>query len=121
MILPLGRKTCPLRGCPSINWPACQPPICSSRSNPSASRPASSDRLPIRKCKTPASRRRFLFEGSAFQSADMFLGVEFDGAANEAGALALHPAGARVAVWTVAAEEERQIALEAMQVRAGGA
>lgn len=50
-----------------------------------------------------------------------FLGVEFDGAANEAGALALHPAGARVAVWTVAAEEERQIALEAMQVRAGGA
>lgn len=50
-----------------------------------------------------------------------FLGVEFDGAANAAGALALHPAGARVAVWTVAAEEERQIALEAMQVRAGGA
>ncbi|MBU9697023.1 acetate kinase [Rhodobacteraceae bacterium HSP-20] len=50
-----------------------------------------------------------------------FLGVEFDEAANGAGALALHPAGARVAVRIVAAEEERQIAMEAMQVMAGEA
>ena len=50
-----------------------------------------------------------------------FVGVAFDAAANAAGAAVLHPAGADVAVWTVAAEEERQIAMEAMQVMAGGA
>ena len=47
-----------------------------------------------------------------------FAGVEFDEAANGAGAGVLHPEGARVAVWIVAAEEERQIAMEAMQVMA---
>lgn len=50
-----------------------------------------------------------------------YAGVEFDEGANGAGSAVLHPAGARVAVWTVAAEEERQIAIEAMAVRAGGA
>lgn len=49
-----------------------------------------------------------------------FAGVGFDGAANEAGAAVLHPEGADVAVWIVAAEEERQIAMEAMQLMAGG-
>jgi len=50
-----------------------------------------------------------------------FAGVVFDAGANAAGAGMLHPAGADVAVWIVAAEEERQIAMEAMQVMAGGA
>lgn len=54
-----------------------------------------------------------------------FAGVRFDVAANAAGAAVLHVEGADVAVWTVAAEEERQIAMEAMAVmaaeRAGGA
>ncbi len=50
-----------------------------------------------------------------------FLGVEFDEGANARGAGVLHPEGCCVAVWTVAAEEERQIALEAMAVRAGRA
>ena len=50
-----------------------------------------------------------------------FLGIEFDEDANDAGAAVLHSPWARVAVWTVAAEEERQIALEAMALRAGGA
>lgn len=50
-----------------------------------------------------------------------FAGVEFNAAANAAGAAVLHPDGARVAIWTVPAEEERQIAREAMQVMAGEA
>ena len=50
-----------------------------------------------------------------------FAGVEFDEGANASGAAALHPEGARVAVWIVAAEEERQIAIEAMHLMAGGA
>lgn len=50
-----------------------------------------------------------------------FLGVSFDAAANDVAAATLHPEGARVAVRIVAAEEERQIAMEAMAVRAGGA
>lgn len=50
-----------------------------------------------------------------------FAGVEFDAGANARGAAVLHPEGAGVAVWIVAAEEERQIAMEAMQVQAGGA
>lgn len=50
-----------------------------------------------------------------------FAGVRFDEAANAAGAEVLHPEGADVAVWIVAAEEERHIAMEAMQVMAGGA
>jgi acetate kinase len=48
-------------------------------------------------------------------------GVEFDEAANAEGAAVLHPDGARVAIWTVPAEEERQIAMEAMAVMAGEA
>ncbi|NGQ91370.1 acetate/propionate family kinase [Rhodobacter sp. HX-7-19] len=50
-----------------------------------------------------------------------FAGVRFDAAANAAGAEVLHPEGADVAVWIVAAEEERQIAMEAMHLMAGGA
>lgn len=50
-----------------------------------------------------------------------FMGVRFDAAANAAGAGVLHPPGADVAVWIVAAEEERQIAMEAMAVMAGEA
>lgn len=50
-----------------------------------------------------------------------FAGVRFDEAANAAGADVLHPDGADVAVWIVAAEEERQIAMEAMHLMAGGA
>jgi acetate kinase len=49
-----------------------------------------------------------------------FAGVEFDEGANAGGAAVLHPEGARVAVWIVAAEEERQIAMEAMHLMAGG-
>jgi len=49
-----------------------------------------------------------------------FAGVEFDPVANAAGAAVLHPAGADVAVWIVAAEEERQIAMEAMHLMASG-
>jgi acetate kinase len=49
-----------------------------------------------------------------------FAGVRFDAAANAAGAGVLHPEGADVAVWIVAAEEERQIAMEAMHLMAGG-
>lgn len=47
-----------------------------------------------------------------------FAGVEFDESANAQGATVLHSGGAGVAVWIVAAEEERQIAMEAMQVQA---
>ncbi|MEZ5755679.1 MAG: acetate kinase [Paracoccaceae bacterium] len=47
-----------------------------------------------------------------------YAGVEFDEGANAAGAGVLHLEGARVAVWIVAAEEERQIAMEAIQVMA---
>lgn len=50
-----------------------------------------------------------------------FAGVRFDEAANAAGAEVLHPDGADVAVWIVPAEEERQIAMEAMHLMAGGA
>ena len=49
-----------------------------------------------------------------------YAGVAFDAAANAAGAAALHPDGANVAVWIVAAEEERQIAMEATHLMAGG-
>ena len=48
-------------------------------------------------------------------------GVTFDEAANRQGAKALHAEGARVAIWTVVAEEERQIAREAFAVMAGEA
>jgi len=41
--------------------------------------------------------------------------------ANGGGAGVLHPEGADVAVWIVAAEEERQIAMEAMHLMAGEA
>lgn len=50
-----------------------------------------------------------------------FAGVEFDQAPNAAGEAVLHPAGSRVAVRIIPAEEERQIALEALAVRARGA
>ena len=42
-----------------------------------------------------------------------FLGAVLDGTANERGDQALHAATSRVAIWTVPADEERQIALEA--------
>jgi acetate kinase len=61
----------------------------------------------------PATRREIL-------RGLRFAGVEFDEGANASGVAALHPEGARVAVWIVAAEEERQIAREAMQLMAGG-
>ncbi len=41
-------------------------------------------------------------------------GAAYDGAANRAGAACLHMAGSDVAIWTVPAAEERQIASEAM-------
>jgi acetate kinase len=50
-----------------------------------------------------------------------FAGVAFDEGANLSGRAALHPEGAAVAVFIVAAEEERQIAMEATQLMAGGA
>jgi acetate kinase len=45
-------------------------------------------------------------------------GVAFNEAANRDGATELHRPGARVAIWTVVAEEERQIAREAFGVMA---
>ena len=41
-------------------------------------------------------------------------GVRYDGAANRSGAACLHETGSDVAIWTVPAAEERQIASEAM-------
>lgn len=43
-------------------------------------------------------------------------GVAFDAAANQTHQLCLHKSGAQVAIWRVTADEERQIAIEAMQV-----
>lgn len=48
-----------------------------------------------------------------------FLGAVIDGAANDANASRLHDAASRVAIWTVPAAEERQIAAEALQIIAG--
>ena len=48
-----------------------------------------------------------------------FLGVVVDERANLQNAGALHDAASRVAIWTVPADEERQIALEAQVVMAG--
>lgn len=48
-----------------------------------------------------------------------FLGVAVDAAANARNAGQLHDASSRVAIWTVPADEERQIALEAQAVMAG--
>ncbi|WP_103333020.1 acetate/propionate family kinase [Pseudotabrizicola formosa] len=45
-----------------------------------------------------------------------FLGAVLDGEANAQGATALHAATSRVAIWTVPADEERQIAMEAGSV-----
>ena len=50
-----------------------------------------------------------------------FAGAAHDPARNAEGAAALHQPGSRVAIWIVPAEEERQIAIEAMTVREGGA
>lgn len=48
-----------------------------------------------------------------------YLGAVVDGAANAQNDGAIHAAASRVAIWTVPADEERQIALEAAAVRAG--
>jgi acetate kinase len=48
-----------------------------------------------------------------------FLGVDVDKSANRQNAGKLHKASSRVAIWTVPADEERQIALEAQAVMAG--
>ncbi len=48
-----------------------------------------------------------------------YLGAVMDPAANAASAMRLHDAASSVAIWTVPAAEERQIALEAMQIIAG--
>jgi acetate kinase len=48
-----------------------------------------------------------------------FMGVVHDAPANRHDARALHDTSSRVAIWTVAAEEERHIAAEALQVIAG--
>ncbi len=48
-----------------------------------------------------------------------YLGAVVDGAANAQNAGMIHAASSSVAIWTVAAEEERQIASEAQAVRAG--
>lgn len=48
----------------------------------------------------------------------VFAGAEMDGTANAEGSLRLHKSTSRVAIWIVPAEEERQIALEAMALRA---
>lgn len=47
-----------------------------------------------------------------------WLGADLDPAANAANAPRLHSAASRVAIWTVPAEEERQIAQEAQRIRA---
>ncbi len=47
-----------------------------------------------------------------------FLGAGMDEAANAANAGVLHDASSSVAIWTVAADEERQIVLEAQAVKA---
>jgi len=48
-----------------------------------------------------------------------FLGVVVDQGANRQNAGVLHDPASRVAIWTVAAEEERQIAIEARLVMEG--
>jgi acetate kinase len=48
-----------------------------------------------------------------------FMGASLNDQANAANARALHDAASRVAIWTVPAMEERQIAIEARQVMAG--
>ncbi len=50
-----------------------------------------------------------------------FAGADPDGAANDAGSTSIHKSTSRVAIWIVPAEEERQIALEAMALRASEA
>jgi acetate kinase len=49
-----------------------------------------------------------------------WLGADLDPPANAANAPRLHSAPSRVAIWTVPAAEERQIALEAQRLIAGG-
>ncbi len=48
-----------------------------------------------------------------------FMDVAYDAQANRQNARALHAASGRVAIWTVAAQEERHIAQEALQLMAG--
>jgi acetate kinase len=50
-----------------------------------------------------------------------FMGAVIDPSANRQNAALLHDPASSVAIWTVAAEEERQIALEAQAVRTGEA
>lgn len=50
-----------------------------------------------------------------------FVGVAYDAARNRAGASALHETHSNVAIWIVPADEERQIAIEAMTLRESGA
>lgn len=49
-----------------------------------------------------------------------FAGAEYDAASNAQGAGRLHKPQSHVAIWIVPADEERQIALEAMTLREGG-
>ena len=49
-----------------------------------------------------------------------FAGVAYDAAANQAGAAELHETHSNVAIWIVPAEEERQIAIEAMGLMESG-
>jgi len=53
---------------------------------------------------------------AAILSGLAWAGTDFDAAANRAHQLCLHKSGNPVAIWRVTADEERQIALEAMQV-----
>lgn len=50
-----------------------------------------------------------------------FAGVAYDPALNSGGAMVLHETHSNVAIWIVPADEERQIALEAITVRESGA
>lgn len=59
-----------------------------------------------------AGIRATILEGLAFA------GVEMDSAANAAGSLCIHKSTSPVAIWIVPAEEERQIAREALALRA---
>jgi acetate kinase len=55
---------------------------------------------------------------SAILTGLAFAGVAFDEAANRAGATCLHKLTSKVVIWIVPAEEERQIAIESLAVRA---
>jgi acetate kinase len=50
-----------------------------------------------------------------------FAGARYDTTRNAEAAACLHETHSHVAIWIVPADEERQIALEAMTLREGGA